>query len=50
MPRRLVVELQGVDCALALISADALHYVASIMEPLADGKQITAPVTLYGFS
>jgi len=47
MPSWLVPVLQWGGCALAIVSAAALIYVLGIMEPAAEGEQITAPVTVY---
>ena len=47
MPSWLVPVLQWGGCALAIVSAAALIYVLGIMEPAAEGEQITAPVQVY---
>ncbi len=47
MPSWLVPVLQGGGFALAIVSAAALIYVLGIMEPAAEGEQITAPVPVY---
>ncbi len=47
MPSWLVPVLQWGGCALAIVSAAALIYVLGIMEPAAEGEQITAPVPVY---
>lgn len=47
MPSWLVPVLQWGGAALAIVSAAALIYVLGIMEPAAEGGQITAPVTVY---
>ncbi len=47
MPSWLVPVLQWGGLALAIISAAALFYVLGIMEPAAEGDQITAPVPVY---
>ncbi len=47
MPSWLVPVLQWGGLALAIISAAALFYVLGIMEPAAEGEQITAPVPVY---
>ncbi len=43
----LVPVLQWGGCALAIVSAAAIIYVLGIMEPAAEGEQITAPVQVY---
>ena len=43
MPSWLVPVLQWGGLALAIVSAAALIYVLGIMEPAAEGEQITAP-------
>ncbi len=48
MPSWLVPVLQWGGPALAIVSAAALIYVLGIMEPAAEGEQITAPVPVYG--
>ncbi len=47
MPNWSVPVLQWGGCALTVVSAAALIYVLGIMEPAAEGEQITAPVTVY---
>ncbi len=47
MPSWLVPVLQWGGLALAIVSAAALIYVLGIMEPAAEGEQITAPVPVY---
>ncbi len=47
MPSWLVPVLQWGGFALAIVSAAALIYVLGIMEPAAEGEQITAPVPVY---
>ncbi len=47
MPSWSVPVLQWGGFALAIVSAAALIYVLGIMEPAAEGEQITAPVTVY---
>jgi len=47
MPSWLVPLLQWGGSALAIVTAAALIYVLSIMEPAAEGEQITAPVQVY---
>ena len=47
MPSWLVPVLQWSGFALAIVSAAALIYVLGIMEPAAEGEQITAPVPVY---
>ncbi len=47
MPSWLVPVLQWGGVALAIVSAAALIYVLGIMEPAAEGEQITAPVPVY---
>ena len=47
MPSWLVPVLQWGGLALAVVSAAALIYVLGIMEPAAEGEQITAPVPVY---
>ncbi len=47
MPNWSVPVLQWGGCALAIVSAAALIYVLGMMEPAAEGEQITAPVTVY---
>jgi len=42
MPNWSVPVLQWGGCALAIVSAAALIYVLGIMEPAAEGEQITA--------
>ncbi len=47
MPSWLVPVLQWGGLALVIVSAAALIYVLGIMEPAAEGEQITAPVPVY---
>ncbi len=47
MPNWSVPVLQWGGLALAIVSAAALIYVLGIMEPAAEGEQITAPVPVY---
>ncbi len=47
MPSWLVPVLKWGGFALAIVSAAALIYVLGIMEPAAEGEQITAPVQVY---
>ncbi len=51
MPSWLILVLQWGGLALAVLSAAALIYVLSIMEPAAEGEgaaeQVLAPVTMY---
>ncbi len=47
MPNWSVPVLQWGGFASAIVSAAALIYVLGIMEPAAEGEQITAPVQVY---
>ncbi len=47
MPSWLVPVLQWSGLALAIASAAALIYVLGLMEPAAEGEQITEPLPVY---